>query len=235
MKSYQYQILRFSYDKITEEFINVGIVLYAPKENYINIKTTNKYKRISDFYMISANKYFSAIKSVEKSLKDYIHKAELTDNLEFITNNVLSVDDSALQFSKTYCGITNDLDNLSEELYDRYVDRYNKSERKTLTDHDVWQKIFRPKFESIGLVKKLVKRTVKTEKDTFNFDYSWKNGVWHYYKPLTFDLSEQASIKDKVYKYVGISEELATTNEEFKLVYLVFLPKQHIDLSLIHI
>ena len=31
MKPYQYQVIRYTHDRVTGEFVNVGVVLYVPE------------------------------------------------------------------------------------------------------------------------------------------------------------------------------------------------------------
>jgi hypothetical protein len=50
MKKYEFQILRYYHDVVTNEFLNVGIVFFVPEENYISSKTIENSNRISAIF-----------------------------------------------------------------------------------------------------------------------------------------------------------------------------------------
>jgi len=43
----------------------------------------------------------------------------------------------------------------------------------------------------------LEKKTIATSKDEVEFEHAWKNGNWHCYQPLSFDLATVDSIQEK--------------------------------------
>jgi hypothetical protein len=51
MKTYQYQIIRYLHDRVTGDFINVGVIVYAPDYQYLNCKIIAKYGRITSFFL----------------------------------------------------------------------------------------------------------------------------------------------------------------------------------------
>lgn len=70
----------------------------------------------------------------------------------------------------------------------------------------------------------MTKRSVTTNDFNIEFDYSIKNGHWHYFEPVTFDLSRDWNISDKVHKWVGRLANLDQSDEHFKLYLLSKLP-----------
>ena len=98
-----------------------------------------------------------------------------------------------------------------------------KSE-KYLTDKEVWSKYYKSYFDKYNYKNKLKKGKVKTEGDILKFDYAVKNGKWNYLEPVTFDLSNNSNIKEKVYKWMGKLNELDSSVENFNLYLLSKLP-----------
>jgi hypothetical protein len=50
MKSYQYQIIKYVHDHFTSEFVNVGVVVYDSKSQYLKCKVKKGYNRITQFF-----------------------------------------------------------------------------------------------------------------------------------------------------------------------------------------
>ncbi len=47
---YSFSVLRFIYDAVTLEFVNVGIVVYSPTTKQLQARCTNHYSRISGLF-----------------------------------------------------------------------------------------------------------------------------------------------------------------------------------------
>lgn len=240
MKTFEYQVLRYCHDIVTGEFVNVGIVVFDPIEKEIRAKTLRKYKRLSDFFNgVDGKNILLTIRFIEISLKKFNH--ELKENLDFenlcsvdkLTNRILPKDDSSLKFSQVFKGLTMDIDHTLDELYDMLVSKYEtNTEKKSRSDDEAWRDVYKKYFDSKGITEKLHPNTVKTKNDEFHFDLSWKNGKWNFFKPLSFDLVDDENIKNKVYKWAGISQELMTASEPFNLFILSLEPeRQNFDLD----
>jgi hypothetical protein len=52
-----------------------------------------------------------------------------------------------------------------------------------------------------------------------------KNGIWHVYEPVSFDLIEPNSLLEKANRWVGRSASLAESAEKFKLHLLIGAPR----------
>lgn len=234
MKSYQYQILRFYPDIVVEEFVNVGIVLFVPDERKILARVVNNISRISSLFHGIDNRYiYKQLKIVDKWIST--RGEELLNNLNYleynsidkITSLILPANDSSLKFSNVRSGITENLTRTFDELYGRFISKYEKrSEHISKDDKAAWSE-YKKVFEKYNIDQKLIKPDVKvkTRVDEFNFDFAWKNGVWNFYKPLSFDLSEEEYIREKTYRWAGITQELLTSELNFNLVYLALSPK----------
>lgn len=64
---------------------------------------------------------------------------------------------------------------------------------------------------------------MNTQNDSFSFDKSWKNEIWHCYQPISFDLQSAESIKDKVYRWSGRLRELNSSSQKIHLTFLATL------------
>ena len=62
--------------------------------------------------------------------------------------------------------------------------------------------------------------------DTVDFRHAWKNGRWHVYEPLSFDLAEADTIKDKARRWLGhLSAVKVGATEDVQVHFLVGRPQ----------
>lgn len=233
MKKYQYQIVRYIHDRVTSEFVNVGIIVFQPETQFLQSKFISKFGRVSQFFSdVNGHYLLSTLKQFEKEIKriaatkselffDYTHISQ-------ITNSILPKDDSALECSEVLFGIDINPQSALDDLFDRLVVKYiAETEKDTMDDRNVWRNVYKDYFDKYGITKNLKSHSVKTTHDVLQFDKCWKNGNWHCYQTLSFDLKKVDSIKNKVYKWSGIINELENSNAELNLYFLTVSPGKH--------
>jgi hypothetical protein len=234
MKNYQYQVIKYVHDHFTGEFVNLGIVVYDPETQYLNCKVSNRYKRINAMFpKAEGQKTIQTLNRFRKKL--LIKKEELSSMfkpsilIDELTASVLPKDATVLQFSAGQTGLDVDLDAalhfLFKELVDKYAGDTNKSE--TLSDEDVWKQKYKQHFERAGIINKLSTHIIKTKNDKFEFDFAWKNEIWHCYEPISFELSSQDAIKDKVYRWAGKLQGIKQTDEKVSVTLLSSLSQEN--------
>ncbi|MBK9481936.1 MAG: hypothetical protein IPO02_08155 [Bacteroidetes bacterium] len=128
-------------------------------------------------------------------------------------------DNSALQLSDVKLALDIDLDAALNDLYKDIVEKYIvlQHNSNTLSDDDVWKKRYKDYFDKYNVSERLTKHEVSTTNDIFSFEKAWKNEIWHCYQPISFELQNQESIKDKVYKWVGRIQEINKAKEKYTL------------------
>lgn len=237
MTKFQYQIIRYRHDVSTGEFVNVGLVFFVPSEKFIKVIISHKYKRISDFFNgVSGTAIIRALKNIENKIRVFTEKYNSSldfknyNNLKVLTEELFPKDDGSIQFSDLYSGLAPaQAEFLYQELFDNLVYKYvHIHSLSSRSDEDARKIIYKDYFDKLYISPKLHRKEVKTTNDIFEFD-GWKNGRWNYYKPISFDLIEKESIKDKVYKWAGINSELFTAQEPFNLYFLSLSPRMHSD------
>lgn len=237
MKSYQYQIIRYLHDRVTGEFINLGVVVYAADMNFLKSMVLSKYGRITAFFAGADGKgILKSLKQFDNEIKRCAKEGEglipLPKDLFEITNKILPRDDSALYLTDVKKGIDLDMDRCLSEMFRLFVDRWQiDPEEATISDADVWKDKYKKYFDQYGITNRLTDYEVGTQHDTFVFDKAWKNEIWHCYQPLSFDLKHSDSIKDKVYKWSGRIREIKTSDEKIDLTFLASISHKHRDLS----
>lgn len=142
MKSNQYQIIKYVHDHFTSEFVNVGVVVYDPKSQYLNCKVTKGYKRITQFFPAAKGEdVIQLLDYIERSIinksKDLESMLKSNISVEGITNAILPKDNCAIQYSDVKMGIDFDLDTALNTLYwdlvAKYSDENDNSTLETLS------------------------------------------------------------------------------------------------------
>lgn len=228
MKKFQYQIVRYIHDRTTEEFVNVGIILFQPDDNYLNCKFVNKFNRISHFFSDVKSNYFLNLLKHYKSEIDILSKKinglfQYPKFLADLTEQILHKDDSSLVNTEVLYIYDNDSSNILDVLFDRLVNKYNENrEEIQFDDSYAWRKIYKQYFQKYDIIRNLQKYDVKTKNDIIKFDKAWKNGVWNCYQSLSFEIKKEESIKNKVYKWSGILNEIKTSDSKLKIYFLTY-------------
>ena len=62
--------------------------------------------------------------------------------------------------------------------------------------------------------------------EEYDFRFAWKNDIWHLYEPVSFDLVDPGSIREKANKWLGRGVALDDSREKFKIHFLLGEPRQ---------
>jgi hypothetical protein len=239
MKEYQFQIIRYIPDRFAGESVNVGVVLLMPEANFLKAEVLKKFGRLSNFFkeldgyhLLRTLKYFD---NAISTISDKISQKEISEDysdLAKITGRIMQPDDSALICSPVYKGIDIEGQIALDYLYQRMVGS---------TDHDitgephddksVWKDYYQKYFDELAISSKLKEHTFQTDADKIHFEKVWKNGAWNLFQPISFDLRRTESIKNKVYKWSDILNDLQKGSEPINLYFLSLSPSKEKSLD----
>lgn len=229
--SYSFSILRYIHDPITEEFVNIGVVVYSKEERYLSALCAPNYGRISRmFAKIDGERFRQLARYVQNSIQDMGNELSpalpyYTHSLETLLSRILPPDDSAFQFSKPGFGLSDNLDKALHDLFERFVQKYvSSAESLRRDDEDVW-KVYREPLERRHVANKLIAKKIAVHDYEYEFRHSWKNRVWHVYEPISLDLLDAQSIADKANRWVGRATNLIESKEPWKIHVLLGEPK----------
>lgn len=230
---YSFSILRYIHDIVSGEFINVGVVLYAPKARFLSALCTSRYGRLSKMFSGISGDHFRLVSRYiqarleeegERLVTELPFEKMPASVLEF-TSRVLPVDDSSLQFSPEGYGITENPLATLEQIYNRHVEKYyEKTERPSRSDEDIW-KVYKKPLEEKRILARLVPHQISGINYEYEFKYCWKNEKWRMQEPLSFDLAEGSYITDKANAWLGRITSLVDGGEPFDLNILLGSPK----------
>ena len=232
MKNFQYQILRFLPDRVSEEFINLGVVIYDPRHNKLIAKFIDKTGRLSQVFPDANIKYIlKTIKHIDNQLgvveKRFSNELEFEkcDDISIITRSVFPKDDSALFFTEPKNILDIDINIVCTYLFDRLISvNEPDSEKEYKNDKDVWSKVYKQYFDTLNISKYLTPTKMNTKFDQVEFEHTWRNGHINFFEPVNFNLEKPENIKNKVFRWAGQIDELKTANEPSHLYLLSILP-----------
>ena len=230
---YGFSILRYVHDPVTQEFVNIGVAVFAPQAQFLRAVCPGHYGRI--------NRMFSRIDGVRfrqlsRHIQNQIHALGTrlpldtgapAKALETLLASVLPPDDSSIQFSPAGVGLSRDPERTLAELFERYVEHYDhveESTRKTRSEDDVW-KVFEAPLQRHRVLDKLVPKEITAPNYSYRFKNAWRNQAWHVYEPVSFDLAYPQSILEKANNWVGRALSLHQSNEPFTMILLLGEPR----------
>jgi hypothetical protein len=150
---------------------------------------------------------------------------ELPKTVTDLAQKILPKDDSSLQWSAPGSGVTENLDEALQSLFERHVSRYDeKTESVGRSDDAVWTK-FRRALEARQVLGKFRRKVISCKDDQIEFEHAWKNGVWHCLEPVSLDLKTADNIKDKAHRWLGQVVSVEDSGDAFKLYLLLGAPQ----------
>lgn len=229
--AYTFVTLRYVHDVVTGEFANVGVVLYAPEQRYLEARFTTSYERLNALFVkIDHANYRNLIRYLSNRFVELA--TEMGDGLnlvpvqgiEELVRRVLPKDDSSLQWSAPGGGFSANLGETAGELYSRMVERYSRNgEVASRSDEDI-AKPFKARLKKAA--EKLQEKRIEAKDYQYDFHYAWKNSIWHLYEPVSFDLMDPGSIVEKANRWLGRGVALHDSKERFKIHFLLGEPKR---------
>ena len=229
--AYTFVTLRYVHDVVTGEFANVGVVLYAPEQRYLEARFTTSYERLNALFVkIDHANYRNLIRYLSNRFVELA--TEVRDGLnlvpvqgiEELVRRVLPKDDSSLQWSAPGGGFSANPGETVGQLYARMIERYSRTgEVASRNDEDI-AKPFKARLKKAA--EKLQEKRVEARDYQYEFHYAWKNSIWHLYEPVSFDLMDPGSIVEKANRWLGRGVALHDSKERFKIHFLLGEPKQ---------
>jgi hypothetical protein len=227
--AYTYAMLRYRHDSLAGEFANVGIVLHAPASGFLDAKMRHTVGRLSKMFPdLNADALKGSVRSIERAIKRLATPqagdlfARWKDAGAF-ARAVLPEDDSSFIWGPLGSGLTNNPAEVLDKLYHRFVARYDEQQRQHRDDAAIWKPV-RDRLAERKLADRLQAKTITSPLDHVQFEHAWKNGTWHCYQPISFDLANEENIRDKARRWAGHMLALTGASEAFRTYFFVGLP-----------
>lgn len=241
---YNFAILQYHHDYVAGEAMNVGVLVYSEDAKFLRLKARPSGGRLLAAYPNLARTAFTHdVREVERGFlqleKKLAQKSlfrtsdwlELTPSskerdgmLERLAAKVLRHDASSLRWGKFGSGITNNPSDILEQLYDRFVMKFE--EVKDVTGR-VDEQIFEPvkrMLKDVGIYKKFDTHVVTSKIQNVEFPHAIKNGRWHCIQPLSFDLATPEGMERKATLWTGNLFHIRENTDQFSAYILAGKP-----------
>ena len=130
--TYNYVIFRYIHDIVAEEFVNIGVVILVPSENYIESKFITKYSRLKKMFLNVDSRHCSEMidcinKKIMKEkelLANGLYPGKTPERVSDLILKILPKDDGSLVISDEKYGVTENIKGMIGYLFERYVGPY---------------------------------------------------------------------------------------------------------------
>jgi hypothetical protein len=126
--AYSYIVLRYLHDITTGEFVNAGVVLYAPVPRFLRARCCSAHDRISRIFpRMNTGHFDSLMRHIEGRIAHHAdclkagHPMLAADSVLDFAHAVLPHDDSSLQWSPVSSGLDPDPEAALERIFRRMV------------------------------------------------------------------------------------------------------------------
>jgi hypothetical protein len=205
------------------------VLLHCPDGRFADFKVRDTFGRFRGMYPdLDGEAFRQTLKAIERSFRKHAEEdgshllAPLQDSAA-LARKALPDDGSSFVWGDQGSGITTDPSAEFDRLFERFVAHHDKEKRPTRADADIWRPV-REMLQSRNLANRLQRKVIYSTIDTVEFEHAWKNGTWHVYEPLSFDLANEATIKDKARRWVGQLTTVVGTSETFTPHFVVGKP-----------
>ncbi len=229
---YTYSILRYRHDPLSGEQVNIAVALHSGATRFVGFRIKKAYSRLKQLFPdLDTSILRNDLARIERAFA-IAARAESepqlfdagTDVMAF-ARRVVSIDDGAMIWSVVGTGVTTDPEKTLESIYWRFVGQYDKPEMHKRPDADVWRP-FRDKLVEKNIAHLFDKKVISSSRVEVEFEHAWKNGVWHCFQPLSFDLATSDGIQDKAARWVGQMVGLSKSAEQFRTYFIVGEPTE---------
>jgi hypothetical protein len=229
---YSFVVLRYMHDVFTREFVNVGVLLHAPRVGFLGFEKLSGLDRVKAMFPGLQSDSLHDLLAFLASRTAEIHRKtsdQLLDrdqlSAETIAKALLPIDDSALQWSAAGGGAADDPQQALKELFDRLVARHLKAHPPTRReDVDVW-KPFEREFRRRDVLQRFQEKTLTVGKLEHRFE-AWQppGGYLRLFQPLSFDLIDPSKIVEKAIHWNGLIRQFRKADSEFYAYLLIGAP-----------
>lgn len=205
---YTYSVLRYRHDPLANEQVNVGLLFHCPGARIAEFQIRDTMSRFRAMYPdLDAEAFKETLRSIQRSVSKIADSegAHLFANLndaDSLARRALVRDASSFVWGDQGAGLTSDPTAQASSLFERFVALYDKERRALRQDSDVWRPV-KEMLVSRNLARHFQTKVIASDLDKVEFEHAWKNGSWHVYEPLSFDLSSEEYIKEKARRWVG--------------------------------
>lgn len=234
---YTYSLLRYYHDITSGEFVCVGVAVYCLVNRTVHFKIRPSLGRFGDILdddraanFRSLLKYIQVRANSVASESCGLNLQTQFNSIDDALREIFPRDDSALQWGDVKSGLSSDIHQTVERLYERYCAKYDRRRQHSgKSDNDAWR-AFRTKLADRNMLEFFDEKKIEGKSDEVKFPFAWKNGLWHCIEPISLDLAKAEQLRAKVHKCAGEIVGIRDAIENFAVYFIVSRP-QHSNLD----
>ncbi len=125
---YSYVVLRYVHDIVRGEFANVGVVLFAPHAPFLRGRFSSDFRRLrAIFGEIDEAHLSSMLQHLGRTFAGFQPDRDTAKrNITQLVQRLLPADDSSLQWSPPGGGVTEDVSETLDYLFERFVESHSE-------------------------------------------------------------------------------------------------------------
>lgn len=233
---FTFSVIRYVHDPAAGEMLNVGVVLCAAEESFIDVLLETRFERLSnafvDFdgehYKRVARQINGAVLNIRNRAPGTLfHLQEPVTDVEQLITLIMPDRDMSIQFGSMLAGVTNDLKGEMAHIFHRMVtSQYEANKEQKRSDEEVWHVYQRPLIRH-RVTRHLRPKTFTSEDYTLKFDHAFKNERWHVLQPVSLDYARPEGMQTRATIILGSATVLKDNPEIGKLYLLLGPPKRN--------
>jgi len=227
---YTYVLLRYRHDPLAGECVNVGVVLHSAATAFVGVRVRKTMGRLGKVFPgISRSDLSASLNAIERAVVALapspdggLFSPDIADAAE-LARRSLPADDSSYIWGELCSGMADDPERTLDYLYRRFVSRFDEDATVRRDDAAVWQPV-RDRLSMRNVLHRLEPKTIVSPIDEVQFAYAWKNGSWHCYQALSFDLASSETIREKAARWSGHMLGASKSPDGVKPYFIVGAP-----------
>lgn len=229
---YTYTVVQYIHDPGAGEAMNIGVLLFAPKQHYLKAEFCHTYERLSKAFVDFDGDHFKrAIKRFDHAVSRLAERwttgmfaeTDAPADVGSVAKTIWPDREMSFRYGEILSGLSENLDETLASIFYRMVTfQYEKNRSERRSDEEVWAS-YNKVFMRSSINQALQEHTFRTDSFDVKFDHSFKNGSWHALQPLSLDYSEPKGIQNKVTRWLGTAVVLED-NPELDTLYLLLGP-----------
>ena len=224
---FKYSLLKYVHSDLLGEALNIGILFIFGETAHIQFRYPSNFARIRSAYgrSFSQSVVNGILKGIAKEVSQIGHATQIpielqdSETLDLLLNRLLIKDATVLRFDELKKAVQyNTEENIIEDYYSLFFSHYDENEDiKVRLDEDfisrnIKKLLYQRNNDYLKFIKKdVVVPVPKLPEGNFTFDFSWKNEVHHYVKPIGFDFQDSKTINQKAATYFGYLSAISET------------------------
>lgn len=234
MTPYQFVLLRYMNNASAGELVNIGVVMWLPRQKRIVFSLNERYGRLSTFFQpFDGSSYRQMVKNLSAHFaavsRELTESGRSIENIGDLLPLLVRDDASCFQWSQAMGGISAEPEAELQDLVAELVERHEvRSSRQRRDEAEIWSNV-EQRLRARGLLQRVQSSVeISSPNYAYKFKTGWQNGVRQVLEPISFDYLSAPDVIEKANTWSGRLLNLGKA-ADFQMTGVV-APPQRVDL-----